>query len=315
MGAKRSRREHRPVAPRDYTRGVAPARRQGDEARDGPTRLLLEEVAGRLGPLGGRELEGSTRPPSAGARPAPRSGARGTPGDVWAFPGAESGRSSLSASLREVKRGGATLETQALLERASAAHRLLERGQGDFDPRLLLSYVCWPTDELLEAQERRRKTEWQRKLDRDVKFPRSRDAYEPSTLSRSSQADRKTNAGLPLLVHCGSADGSPQRCRSCLVATASSVPTGVRARAAHCLCSGSNASSGVALLLVVPSAHAVGAAAGSCSRRRNRRRVPGMRADEGRPRGAGTCSPPTRSVWRDSTPRPGAPVGVDSPTR
>jgi hypothetical protein len=31
--------------------------------------------------------------------------------------------------------------------------------------------------------------------------------------------------------------------------------------------------------------------------------------------GAGTCSPPTRSVWRDSTPRPGAPVGVDSPTR
>ena len=66
---------------------------------------------------------------------------------------------------------------------------------------------------------------------------------------------------------------------------------------------------------VVPSAHAVGAAAGSCSRRRSRCRVPGMRADEGRPRGVGTCSPPTRSVWRDSTPRLGAPVGVDSPTR
>ena len=100
-----------------------------------------------------------------------------------------------------------------------------------------------------------------------------------------------------------------------LVATASSVPMGVRARAARCLCTGCNASSGVALLLVAPSAHAVGAAAGSCSRRRSRCRAPGMRADEGRPRGVGTCSPPTRSLWRDSASRLGAPVGVNSPTR
>jgi site-specific recombinase XerD len=58
----------------------------------------------------------------------------------------------------------------------------------------------------------------------------------------------------------------------------------------------------------------VGAAAGSCSRRRSRCRAPDMRADEGRPRGVGTCSPPTRSSWRDSTSRLGAPVGVNSPT-
>ena len=49
-------------------------------------------------------------------------------------------------------------------------------------------------------------------------------------------------------------------------------------------------------------------------RRRSRCRAPGMRADEGRPRGVGTCSPPTRSLWRDSTSRLGAPVGVNSPT-
>jgi hypothetical protein len=67
-------------------------------------------------------------------------------------------------------------------------------------------------------------------------------------------------------------------------------------------------------LRVVHSTHAVGAAAGSCSRRRSRCRAPGMRADEGRPRGVGTCSPPTRSLWRDSTSRLGAPVGVNSPT-
>jgi hypothetical protein len=30
--------------------------------------------------------------------------------------------------------------------------------------------------------------------------------------------------------------------------------------------------------------------------------------------GVGTCSPPTRSLWRDSTSRLGAPVGVNSPT-
>jgi hypothetical protein len=67
-------------------------------------------------------------------------------------------------------------------------------------------------------------------------------------------------------------------------------------------------------LLLVHSTHAVGAAAGSCSRRRSRCRALGMRADEGRPRGVGTCSPPTRSLWRDSTSRLGAPVGVNSPT-
>jgi hypothetical protein len=65
---------------------------------------------------------------------------------------------------------------------------------------------------------------------------------------------------------------------------------------------------------LVYSTHAVGAAAGSCSRRRSRCRARGMRADEGRPRGVGTCSPPTRSLWRDSTSRLGAPVGVNSPT-
>jgi hypothetical protein len=65
---------------------------------------------------------------------------------------------------------------------------------------------------------------------------------------------------------------------------------------------------------VVRSTHAAGAAAGSWSRRRSRCRAPGMRADEGRPRGVGTCSPPTRSLWRDSTSRLGAPVGVNSPT-
>jgi hypothetical protein len=66
-----------------------------------------------------------------------------------------------------VKRGGVSLETQALLERASAAQRLLARDRSELDPGLLLSYVCWPTDELLEAQERRRKAGWQRKLERD----------------------------------------------------------------------------------------------------------------------------------------------------
>jgi hypothetical protein len=52
-------------------------------------------------------------------------------------------------------------------------------------------------------------------------------------------------------------------CSSCLVATASFVLTGVRARAPRCRCTGCNASSGVALLLVVYSTQAVGAAAGS----------------------------------------------------
>jgi hypothetical protein len=55
MREKRSRRGRRPVVPPDYTRGVASANRQGDEAHDaGPTRLLLEEVAGRLGLDSGR---------------------------------------------------------------------------------------------------------------------------------------------------------------------------------------------------------------------------------------------------------------------